>query len=130
MESSTEDNQIHWSVLLDHKMVIEGIQYREKKELQLFCNEEMEWMDGVAILSHMRSIGDRTYTANQKIVDGEVKDVTFKTTILAEDEVADFKKDWENNWSCLQYCLCCPECYQAFDPRASWKLSSRNSTIS
>jgi hypothetical protein len=34
--------------------------------------------------SHMRSIGDRTYTANQKIVDGEVK-----------DELANFKKEWE-----------------------------------
>ena len=124
---STENNQIHRSVLLEHKMMVEAIQYHEKKQLQRFFNE-----DGVEMfnLSHMRSIGDRTYTANQKIVDGEVKDVTFKTTILAEDEVADFKKDWENNWSCLQYCLCCPECYQAFDPRASWKLSSRNSTIS
>ena len=111
MESSTEDNQIqrrvgyvsnipfqiHWPVLLDHKMIIEGIQYHEKKELQLFDNE-----DGVEIsnLSHMRSIGDRTYTVNQKIVDGacgEVKDETIETT-LAEDEVDAFKKNWEDNW--------------------------------
>ena len=94
MESSTEDNQIHRSVLLDHKMIIEGIQYHEKKELQRFFNE-----DGVEMsnLSHMRSIGVRTYTANQKIVDGEVKDVRIET-ILAEDEVAAFKKDWEDNW--------------------------------
>ena len=94
MESSTEDNQIHRSVLLDHKMIIEGIQYHEKKELQRFFNE-----DGVEMsnLSHMRSIGDRTYTANQTIGDGEVKDVTIETT-LAEDEVAAFKKNWEDNW--------------------------------
>ena len=52
----------------------------------------------MSILSHMRSIGDRIYTANQKIVDGEVKDVTIETT-LAEDEVAAFKKDWEDNWN-------------------------------
>ena len=94
MESSTEDNRVHRSVLLDHKMVIEGIQYHEKKELQKIFNK-----DGVAMsnLSHMRSIGVRTYTAKQKIVDGEVKDVTIETT-LAEDEVAAFKKDWEDNW--------------------------------
>jgi hypothetical protein len=94
MESSTEDNQIHRSVLLDHKMVIEGIQYHEKKELQRVFNE-----DGVEIsnLSHMRSIGVRSYTANQKIVDEGVKNETIETT-LAEDEVADFKKDWEDNW--------------------------------
>merc|ERR1719203_1171103 len=45
----------------------------------------------------MRSIGVRTYTANQKIVDDKVKDETIETN-LAEDEVAAFKKDWEDNW--------------------------------
>ena len=85
---------IDQSVLLDHKMIVEGIQYHEKKELQRFFHE-----DGVKLfnLSHMRAIGDRTYTANQKIVDGEVTDETIETT-LAEDEVADFEKDWEDNW--------------------------------
>ena len=94
MESSTEDNQIHRFVLLDHKMTIEGKLYHEKKELQRIFTE-----DGVEMsnLSHMRSIGVRTYTANQKIVDGEVKDETIETN-LAEDEVAAFKKDWEDNW--------------------------------
>ena len=85
MESSTEDNQFHRSDLVEHKMIIEGIQHHEKKELQRILNE-----DGVDMnmfnLSYMRSIGDRTYTANQKIVDGEVK-----------DELADFKKEWEDN---------------------------------
>ena len=58
-------------------------------------NEE----DGVEIcnLSHMRSIGDQTYKANQKLVDGEVKDETTETT-MAENEVTDFKKEWEGNW--------------------------------
>ena len=94
MEPSTEDNQIHRSVLLDHKMIIEGIQYHEKKEMQTIFNE-----DGVETsnLAHMRSIGDQHYTANQKFVDGVVKDDTIETT-LAEDEVAAFKKDWEDNW--------------------------------
>ena len=96
MESSTENNQIHRSVLLDHKMVIEGIQYHEKKEMQRIFNE-----DGVEMsnLSHMRSIGVLTklHGHYQKIVDKEVKDETFETT-LAEDEVAAFKKDWEDNW--------------------------------
>ena len=93
MESSTENNQIHRSVLLDHKMVIEGIQYHEKKEMQRIFNE-----DGVEMsnLSHMRSIGVRTYTANQKIVDGEVKDETIETT-LDENDVAVFETDWEES---------------------------------
>ena len=76
-------------------MIIEDVQYYEKKELENFH-------DGVemATLSHMRSIGDRSYTANQKFVDGEVKEETIETT-LAEDEVACFKKDWEDNCGLL-----------------------------
>ena len=92
MESSTEDNQIHRTVLEDHTKIIEGIQYHEKLELR-------RWRGDVQLeLSHMRSIGDRTYTANTKIVaSGECKD-EIETT-LAEDEVAAFKKNWEdNNW--------------------------------
>ena len=127
MESSTEDNQIHRFVLLDHKMTIEGKLYHEKKELQRIFTE-----DGVEMsnLSHMRTIGlrwsygDRTYTANYKIVDGKVKDETIETSkelwhcnlvcqgpgetvvrrtsvrkvTMGEKEVAAFKKDWEDNW--------------------------------
>ena len=91
MESSTEDNQIHRTVLEDHTKIIEGIQYHEKLELR-------RWRGDVQLeLSHMRSIGDRTYTANTKIVaSGEAKD-EIETT-LAEDEVAAFKKNWEDNW--------------------------------
>ena len=91
----TKDTQIHRSVLLDHKMIIEGIQYHERKELENVFNKE----DGVEMcnLSHMRSIVDRTYTTNQKLVHGEVKDETTETT-MAENEVADFKKDWEDKW--------------------------------
>jgi acyl-CoA hydrolase len=94
MASAPENTQIHRSVLLDHKMIIEGVQYHEKKELERVFKE-----DGVemSILSHMRSIGDRTYTVNQNIVDGVVQEETIDTN-LAEEEVADFKKDWDNNW--------------------------------
>ena len=44
----------------------------------------------------MRSIGNQTYTTNQKFVDGEVTDETIETT-LAEDDIAAFKKDWKDN---------------------------------
>ena len=75
-------------------MVIQGTQYHEKKEMQRIFNE-----DGVEVsnLSHMRSIGVRTYTANQKIVDEEVKGETIETN-LAEVEISAFKKDWQDNW--------------------------------
>ena len=103
MASTTEDTQIHRSVLLDHKMVIEGVLYHEKKELQRFFNEEHGvrsifcTLTEKSTLSIMRSIGDRTYKVNLKIVDGKSKVTTIETT-LAKDQVADFKKNWKNNW--------------------------------
>ena len=85
MTSSTEDNQIHRSVLLDHKMEIEGNLYHEKKEMQTIFTEDGAEMSNFsrmrAIGNSYGSYGDRTYTpelslsytANYKIVDGEVK---------------------------------------------------------
>ena len=84
----------------DQKMMIEGVQYHWKKDLQTFFNKDGAWE--MSILSHMRSIGDRTisFTANKKIVDGEVSQwiiQKFETT-LAGNEITGFKKDWEDNW--------------------------------
>ena len=59
----TDDTPIR-SNLLDHKMIIEGVQYHEKKELKFFSE--------YGTFSHTRSIGDRTYMANLKFFDGEV----------------------------------------------------------
>jgi hypothetical protein len=56
----------------------------------------------MSIWSHLRSIGDQTYTANQNFVHGKVQDEKIETN-LAVDEVADFLKDWRKNWR--------PECW-------------------
>ena len=72
------------SNLLDHKMIIESVQYHEKKELKFFSE--------YGTFSHTRSIRDRTYMANLKFFDGEVNDWKI------EYENAEFKKDWEDNW--------------------------------
>ena len=95
-----ENNQIHGSVLLEHKMIKEGMTWHEKKELVRTIREE----DGAELTtwSHLRSIGDVTYTATQKIVGGgvtlgEVNDETVEATLANFwAEVADFKKDWED----------------------------------
>jgi hypothetical protein len=51
----------------------------------------------ITILSHLRSIDDRTYTTSQIIVDGEVQDEKLIETNMSEEEVADFEKEWEEN---------------------------------
>ena len=51
----------------------------------------------ITILSHLRSIDDRTYTTSQIIVDGEVQDEKLIETNMPEEEVPDFEKEWEEN---------------------------------
>ena len=62
-----ENNQIQSkSVLLDHKMIVDGKTWHEKKELVTTIREE----DGreITTFSHLRTIGDRTYQVQQEIV--------------------------------------------------------------
>ena len=82
-------------------MIIEGVQYHEKKELKFFseygtfskeADKPCPQLQPSLTFSHSRSIGDRTKTANLKFVDGEVKDWKI------EYENAEFKKHWEDNW--------------------------------
>ena len=66
-------NPIQRSVLLDHKLMVDGVTFHEYKELNNVWAE-----DGVkeTDLSHLRAIGDRSYTVNQKMVEGDIKEET------------------------------------------------------
>ena len=51
----------------------------------------------MSILSHLRSIGDRTYRVNLKIFnEGVFQDETIQTNMVVEDEVALLNTDLEN----------------------------------
>ena len=65
--SNSSDPTRHLSVLIDHKMVIEGNIFHERKELVNITNEE-----GIKIglLSHLKAIGDRKYTV-KRVINGE-----------------------------------------------------------
>ena len=93
MDPTPYTDDYHGLVLLDHKMIIEGVQYHEKMEK--FLNEE----DGAEkyTLSLSFSIGDRTYTKIGKFADGKVENQTTETNLI-ENEVAAFKKLWVENW--------------------------------
>ena len=63
-------NPIPCQVLFDLKLMVDGVTFHEKKELNIVWAE-----DGVkeTHLSHLRAIGDRSYTVNQKMVEGDIK---------------------------------------------------------
>ena len=87
-------NPIHRSVFLDHKLMIDGVTFHEHKVLQ---NEYDENNVKQGMLSHTRAIGDQSYTAIQKIVDGNVQDEVIETTMTPE-EIENFRNEWEEKW--------------------------------
>ena len=68
-------------------------QYSVKVFVKVFNKNGVE----ITILSHLRSIDDRTYTTSQIIYDGEAQDEKLIETNIPEEEVADFEKEWEEN---------------------------------
>ena len=84
------------SVLLDHKLEVDGIIFHEHKELETTINEEG---NKESILSHTRAIGDRFYKLQQRVIDGEpeVREETCETQ-MAPEEIEDFKNEWDEKW--------------------------------
>ena len=89
-------NQFHRSVLLDHEMVVDGVNIRERKELNnIEANEETE---ANSILIHTRYIGDKKYEI-QHVTDKDGNVEESVTTDLNEDEIEQFKEEWEEKWN-------------------------------
>ena len=61
-------NPTHRSILLEHEMIVDGVLFKERKDLSKTLNDE-----GVeeSHLIHIRVIGERYYTAKQTINGGE-----------------------------------------------------------
>ena len=94
-------NPTHRSVLLDHQMIVDEVLMREKKDLTKTLNDETGVEE--SHLSHMRVIGDRSYTAKQSITDdgagcGEGKEEMIETD-MNECELENFKNEWEEKWN-------------------------------
>ena len=89
-------NPTHHSVLLDHQMIVDGVLMQEKKDLTKTLNDETGVEE--SHLSHMRVIGDRSYTAKQSITDGEEKEEMIETK-MDDCELENFKNEWEEKWN-------------------------------
>ena len=82
------------SVLTDHEMVVEGKIFHETKKLENTTNEDG---NKVGLLCHMKAIGERKYTSNQKFIDGEAQEETIETE-MSQEEIEEFKKEWIEKW--------------------------------
>ena len=93
MSENCSDSKRHQSVLVDHKMVIEGKIFHERKELVNIINE-----DGilVSLLSHLKAIGDRKFTA-KRVSNGEDQQEFFVTE-MSQEEIEAFNMEWDDKW--------------------------------
>ena len=95
------------SVLLDHKLTVDGVIFHEHKELETTINKEG---NKESVLSRTRAIGDRVYKLQQRVIDAtlcrfcgwslkkkEVREETC-TTQMALEEIEDFKNEWDEKW--------------------------------
>lgn len=90
------DLENHRCVLTEHEMLVDGVVFREYKELNQVTAED-EGSNPKQVLTHMRSIGERKYTVQQITVDGVRQDDVVETN-MNEDEVVAFLEEWEEKW--------------------------------
>ena len=86
---------MHRSVLLDHEMIVDGVVFRERKDLNLVEGDEEN--EPKSILVHTRYIGEKKYEVRQVTVNEEIVEETINTD-LSEEEVNQFKEEWEEKW--------------------------------
>ena len=100
-------NPTNGSILLEtinnqHQMIVNGVSMKEKKDLTRTLNEETGVEE--SHLSHMRVIGDRSYTAKQSITDDsgagseDGKEETIESD-MNETELENFKNEWREKWN-------------------------------
>ena len=75
---------IRLSFLHDHKLEVDGIIFHEQKELETTFNEEG---NKESVLSHTRAIGGRVYKAQQRVIDGEMREETCHYSLQSQINV-------------------------------------------
>ena len=94
-EINMENQEVHRSIMMDHEMVVDGVVLRERKEL---VNAKDEKGLATSTLVHSRAIGDRRYVVKQSALDDNVENEIIETD-MTNDQVEEFKKEWELKWN-------------------------------
>ena len=84
-------------VLHDIRFTVDGVIFHELINL----NKVLIMEDGVQkeyqILTHTRSIGERTYTTKKRMVNGASNGEETIETNMAPEQIEDFKNEWDAN---------------------------------
>ena len=86
----------HRSIVSEHELVLDGIRFRERKEMVKFSNDSGE---SITELVHSRYIGNEKYLqVTQTLKNGEVKDEEIVSNLENDEAMEDFQKQWVNEW--------------------------------
>ena len=88
-------NPANHSILLDHQIIVDAVLMQEKKDLTRTLNDETGLEE--SCLSHMRVIGERSYTSKCLITDEDEKEEMIETD-MNNEELEKFKNEWEEKW--------------------------------
>jgi hypothetical protein len=91
------ENQTHRNVLVEHELQIDGVIFREKKEVIHTVADNDGEAENKQVLVHSRSIGDRVYKITKTTINGEVTGECLATE-MDESEAQKFGEEWEAKW--------------------------------
>lgn len=97
MENENITLENHRCVLTEHEIVVDGVLFREYKELNHLLDDSTSDGSQKQVLTHMRSIGERKYTVQQITIDGATQEDIVETN-MDEDQIEAFKAEWEEKW--------------------------------
>ena len=82
-----------------HKMELNGHFLVNRKQKILVDNSSDPNPIKITIITHTRSIDDRSIIANESFVLGEGEPHRMTETRMTEEEIEQFEKDWEEMWN-------------------------------
>ena len=91
--------QIQKTIASEHKLIVEGQQFIEKKEYEAWSKPGSEDLHDMVHVLHSRQIGKEKFEICQTVdTDGELIEEKEETNLETEEEVKAFKTAWESGW--------------------------------
>ena len=90
--------ELHRSIVSDHELVVDDKVFRELRQFTKVTEESTE-SNGKSTLAHTRFIGEHYYSVHQIMNQGQLEDEKIETNLETEEQIDNFKNEWEDGWS-------------------------------
>ena len=105
--------QIQKTIVSEHKLIVEGQLFIEKKEYEAWSKPGSEDLHDMVHVLHSRQIGKEKFEICQTVdTDGELIEEKEETNLETEEEVKAFETAWESGWQ--PPTTLCKVCHEKF----------------